>query len=409
MIGKELIKSSAYITKYKYNTLDSIIFGFVRQTNWNDTTLNKASIRNEFTETAIGLKIETTIGDKLCLATQGRIFNDTWDSRKTSANLMQSPIDIYEHVSRLQNWSDNGESIPALGWGKAYSTAAQIQTGATDGSFDDTRLTTSGVTAITAARQIFDATEGMSDEIKRSLAKEFFFAGYINREGEEAIEFLPKIQGETYTGLTTINLASCIAVGDIIEPDVKDIWNEFTFEYQWQEWAEKYAKKITITHPEAAAYSADYISGVTNAGNAQDLWSAAHVIYNDYHVVNKMPDEYGQLKWITTEADAIWHIRQRLAWIGQNRIPLTVSYDVGRLWHIGTRFVLNIPHQTDGVNVTCIIEQITKSYTTGTVDIVAIALDPLPARAEWLDTLSSLNTNYEDTLVNTNPNYEDTL
>jgi hypothetical protein len=122
-----------------------------------------------------------------------------------------------------------------------------------------------------------------------------------------------------------------------------------------------------------------------------------------------MPDEYGQLKWITTEADAIWHIRQRLAWIGQNRIPLTVTYDVGRLWHIGTRFVLNIPHQTDGVNVTCIIEQITKSYTTGTVDIVAIALDPLPAREEWQDTLSNLNTNYDDTLVNTNPNYTDTI
>src|SRR5690606_15731078 len=56
----------------------------------------------------------------------GLAFPSTWGGRKTAGNLIQSPVDILEHVKREQNWSDN-------------SGIALIKTSG-DGSFDDSSL-----------------------------------------------------------------------------------------------------------------------------------------------------------------------------------------------------------------------------------------------------------------------------
>jgi len=66
------------------------------------------------------------IKDAIYSPMSGRIFDDTWDGRKTAANQIIGPVPILEQVNRLQNWSENNKS-PADGWGKGYAQGAKIR------------------------------------------------------------------------------------------------------------------------------------------------------------------------------------------------------------------------------------------------------------------------------------------
>jgi len=77
-------------------------------------------------EIALLFEKAVSIKNEIFSGLSGRIFDDSWDGRKTSANLITGPVPILEHVNRLQNWSENNKS-PADGWGKGYAFGAKIR------------------------------------------------------------------------------------------------------------------------------------------------------------------------------------------------------------------------------------------------------------------------------------------
>jgi hypothetical protein len=89
------------------------------------------------------------LGRELYSPMAGRVFNDTWLGRKTSTDMMSSPLDLMEHVSRLQNYSDVSDppssgipDPPSVDWGKNYAENALI-------NVSKGTIATSGVNTIT--------------------------------------------------------------------------------------------------------------------------------------------------------------------------------------------------------------------------------------------------------------------
>ena len=133
---------------------------------------------------ALICELDSDISQALYSIWAGRIFNDTWGARKTAANLMSSPIDIFEHVCRLQNWSEVGDLVV---YGKQYCPNAKIKTSGA-GSFDDSGL--AAVKALSPVFQITDEKDGWTDRLKEALCKRFFLISRQDSDGNECLHYL---------------------------------------------------------------------------------------------------------------------------------------------------------------------------------------------------------------------------
>jgi len=77
------------------------------------------TIEHKIYELGIIFQKSLSIRDAIYAPFAGRVFNDTFDNRKTITDLIEKPKDLFEHVCRLQNMNECSPT-PTLGWGLSY-------------------------------------------------------------------------------------------------------------------------------------------------------------------------------------------------------------------------------------------------------------------------------------------------
>jgi hypothetical protein len=107
-------------------------------------------------------------------------------------------------------------------------------------------------------------------------------------------------------------------------------------------------------HTTPTGFSADVLSKIDPYG----IWDLAHNLWTKYHQDNEPPASMINLDMITDSETAAWYLKTWLTWQNKKRIKFTVPYEVASGWHVGTRFGISLPHQTDGIKIYCLVERI---------------------------------------------------
>ena len=122
--GYQNAEISGITTHEQYKGIKNIAILLKRTVDGVITTANHTA---KYYGMSILLAKSSSIQKAIYTTFKGRIYNDTWGSRKTATDMISKPLDIIEHVCRLQNWSENN-TAPTEGWGKAYPTNPSINT-----------------------------------------------------------------------------------------------------------------------------------------------------------------------------------------------------------------------------------------------------------------------------------------
>jgi hypothetical protein len=371
----------------------------------------------------------TPISKKVFTPFKGRIYNDTWDTRKTSTNMIDNPIDILEHACRLQNWSEVQTSIPTAtwgnGWGKNYASSALVNTSTGVGGFDQTELNYWRDT-VKIGRQIINVKNANTEAIKRSICENFFLVNYVDRDGKESVARLTK-------NLTApdqiVTLADMFIPGaaqpQIIEPKPEDVYCEPFVNYRKNYGNNEYRSIIKIRNASADSFDASYVDGVSSSvGEA--LWNKCNTLWNKVRHVTPPPKSLTNLDWldnVENESDvyAQWYLDTWLDFMSFEKIRFQVHYHHSsgsgsakktKHWTEGQHFIIQLPHETANSQVECVLTSINISlYDPHLITIEAIMLDATSpvssfiqdtmtlqsegADADWQDTMDTGNTQYQ--------------
>lgn len=306
----------------------------------------------------------------------GRVFNDTWGSRKTATALIQKPIDLFEHFCRLQDWSETGEtSIP---WGKAYATSAKIKTGVgVEGSFDHANLNT--LTDQTPAFQVEDEGASYTDELKKLICRIYDVCNYTDTDGTECIETmaLTNPADTVFFG----DLAG--DVGEIVEPKIENIFCEPVVNYQMNYGSGEYDKSLRIYNIQNYVKGSNWTacsSGFASLADAESALDIYYALYLKFRSTEKCPSSFSDTKIITTYADALSYIIRKGNAMGRKRQPsVSVFYDKGKNYHLAKHVYWNHPHQTGGEYIECMIEKISFDPDGNRVNMALLLLEDIPA------------------------------
>jgi hypothetical protein len=365
------------LEKYKdsqtFKNVDSMLFYIYG--NW-DSVVGSPSWINIYKLVFMFEKI-ISIENNVYTPFIGRIFDGTWGERKTAENVMESPVDILEHVCRLQNWTETDDVDTVCG--KAYSPDALIKTGTDIGGFDSPRL--SAAAGMTLAFQILEEDKSYTDIIKRDLCRTAWLCSYVDEEGRECVDYLPRVAGSTPSEIVTLlDTPIDMEVGDVIEPEESNIFSTPYVRYRYNPASEKFDGLIKVTNAHKPTYSASYVSGFTDDDDGRRVWQACHDrIWAKSRAINQPPGDMTDQYMISTEADAIFFLENWISWQTQKRIEWPVYYVKARSWHIGRHIYINHPHKTGGANAECVIESITKNKNAGYCSLGLIILGSGPS------------------------------
>jgi len=348
----------------------------------------RRNLTNKIYEVALILKKSAPLGDALYISFAGRIYYSTWGSRKTSANLIESPIDILEHINRLQDWTEAGSTaLP----GNAYASEALINTASTEGGFDYVGL--DDIRTFKAARQILDEAEARSGRIKESLCKQYFLCSYTNVSGQECVN---TIHHRNEAATVNITLAHILpdSLSSFDEISVEDIYCNPFVRYAKNAATDKFDGIIRVTNSQAATFNDSYVSG-WSGGDAETIWNLCHALYSHYKISTEPPTEMTDCQWIRNEEDAKQYLLMWLEWQGaylttgnvatiarKRRFSFDVAYSTAMTigvthtpWFVSMRFNITLPHQTNNSTLQCIIEGVKFDVNANRATVSAICYD----------------------------------
>ena len=313
------------------------------------------------------------IGDRIYVQLIGCVYDwngESWVEQygRATAELVENPIDILEHVLRLQNGAENCTE-PTDGWGKSYWNDALINTRiGDDRSFKSSHLGT--VKDLTIARQIRSESDAYTDAVTNSICKDFYLINSQNNYGEECVSYL---LDET-AAVDTITLGDIVGpVGDMEEPKLQNIFIEPVINYNYDQGSEKYLSTLSIKGVSKAAPEADDISGFTG-DDGVTLWTALHALWPKVNQIEPMPSALSDQKWVKTYPVALWKLTKVIEWMTKKRCSFTVPYTTGKLWYVGKKIAILLPHQTNSSAVQCVIESVSKDKNRNTVKVFIILL-----------------------------------
>jgi hypothetical protein len=410
--GYENFQISDISTYEQYQTVDRIGV-ILLNTGYNN--ISTVTLRT----LAVALRKSLSISEALYAPCQGRTFNDTWDSRRDSTAVIENPVDLFEHVCRLQNWSEAGDS--SSNFGKVYSPYALINTSSTDGGFDSTRL--DDVKNRALSFQVFDEATSWTDVLKKDLCKVGWLANYADEQGQECVQYLLKtdlvptdiitlgddpqsplpdtLDADTITPADT---PDSLEIGTVVEPSQSNIFCEPFIRYCYNAATEQFDRTISIKQVHQAEWQASYTPGLDEA-NGQALWQRCHdELWSRSHAIEQPPSDLTDQYMICRTEDAIWFLHNWISWQTRKRIQVSVYYDKAKRWHIGRHIYLQLPHQTDNAIIETVIESIEKNKSAGYCSMNLIMLDGITdhaitqvqdtmlsmvegADAEWLDSV----------------------
>lgn len=356
----------------------------------------------QFYEAVLAFRKKVSIKKELYSPFRGRIYNDTWGSRKTAANLIDNPVDVLEHVLRCQNWSEVGDSEPAGGWGKGYCANAMIDTSTDLGGFDHTSL--AGLKTTKCARQILDYDKTYSEKLIKSICGEYFLCQFKKNyatvaSGDAGKEMVVNLFDDTAASasitLTDIKPGS---IGDMEEPKAEDIYCEPFVRFCYNHARGKFDRIIKISHVSSETWQASYTPGFSG-GEGEYFYDLCAALYQQYGTIEPPPEDITDLYWCYDYNTAKQYLSNLIRWMQLKRIPFDVSYETGRTWHIGKKIEINIPRQTGGVAVDAIIEEIEKSKNGDYVRCKYILLDNVSSDTFYLqDTWETVALDWQDTV-----------
>lgn len=329
-----------------------------------------------------------TLTDKIYTPFQGRIFNDTWAGgrtgrEKTAANLIESIVDVHEHICRLENFTEEGATEEP---GKAYAASALINTATTEGGHDYIGL--DSVRDIPIRRQIFDESEARSGRIKESLCKQFFLCSYTNMSGQECLNTIHRRDSTPDVNIT-LNHILPGSLSSFEEVGVENIFCQPFVRYAKNSATGDFDGIIRITNVHKATYDSSYVSGYTGT-EAETMWNLAHALYGHYRILTEPPSEMTDHEWIYEKEDAKDYLMMWLEWMGAYltsgnvatvarsrrysfETPYSVAMTIGAAhtpWFPSMRFDVTLPHQTAGSTLQNIVENI-KFNTAGNKAVVS--------------------------------------
>jgi hypothetical protein len=383
--GYESLEFSGVTDKNKYDAINGV-YVCLRSNTYNVTGVQDMNVY----EAAMIFRKRMSV-DKIYTPFSGRVFHDTWGSRKTSTDLIENPIDVLEHFCRLQNGSEFGDTNAI---GTAYSASMKIKTSG-DGSFDDATLAT--VKNLKCSRQIVDDSAAWTDQIKSSLCKQFFLSSYIDDNGYECVKYLLAKE----TSPDEVTFADIIGdVGEMIEPSAADVFCQPVVKYCYSPGADSFERNLSISNINAGAYSADYAIGFSDshvlgevASDGEVIWEKCSALWKRFQSIEPMPSDMSELIWVADYSTAVWVLDKMLQWMDKRRCSFTTSYTKGLAWNVGTHIKLKLPHNTNNTFIECVIEDIEKSKNDNTVSVKIVLLDQIPT---VFDTLV-----YQDSMIKT--------
>ena len=300
-------------------------------------------------ELAVLFEASYDIADEIFTLFQSRVYNSTWDiagTRRVTTDLIDNPIDMLEHICRLQNWSDRG-SEPASGWGKDYAGGAMINTTLFDHSDLDT------IRAYNINRQITDESEMTTDELKQSLCRDYNLISYTDKDGYECV--VPLLTDTIATdNITLADIVDRMRIS-VVEPKPSDIYVEPFVNYAYDSGSGNYQKQISITNASAPLYNASYVTGL-EAVDMQPYWEKCHALWQRSGSVEVPPSELTDLMWCNGEHDDETAQMRFKNWIDSMNlkiIKINLHYNEAKDWELGHLFNLTLPHQTDGAQWKC--------------------------------------------------------
>ncbi len=389
LYGYTAFELSDIDSKAKYEQIESIMIMLRRNTGvsaGNDTS------RIWIYDSAIIFKKEADIKSEIYTPFQGRIYTDTWGSRRTATDMIDYPHDVLEHIIRLQNWSDTST---AETWGKAYADSPLIDTSAVEGGFGHPSL--SSITGLNCARQILSESEAYTDKLKESLCRDFFICSFNKHSatyaGYEALSFLPlEFDEKGYTiDAATITLSKLINVKSIEMQSQEDVFCEPLIRYKRNYANDEFEGLIQIKNVAASSYDASYVIGYTGE-SAEYIWRLAKALWNFYRHVEEPPNELIESEWIRSEEAALVKMQSWLRWMGTiytggdistqsnykveppKRITFDMPYQLAESYFISQRVKIQIPHYTNNVAVESILESISHNINNNVTTIRAILL-----------------------------------
>lgn len=338
-------------------------------------------------EIAMIFKKSMSVKDAIYSPFAGRRYESTWGGRKNPADCIANPVDLMEHVLRLQNWSETGDntSVP----GQQYSPAALINTDGTaiEGSLDYAALDPlrykyyNGGRAISGQLVRYD--DGWTDKLMQRLCKDFFVSSYQDSSGRECLTpvwpIKPTGDGSDVTAwFPHIDLTDIVGpISQLTEQKPEDVFCQPYVQYSYNQASQKFDGLINILSVQADQWDASYVTGVPALADASALWSRSHCLYNFYKQIEQPPSEMTDKYWITDPVMAVQYLYSWQSYMGvydmstadgtgyyEIRPPRWLSFDVpyeiGNLYHTGKHFWLDLPFQTDKTSIQCITEKVTR-------------------------------------------------
>lgn len=297
------------------------------------------------------------ISKNIYIPLHGRVFAHTWQGRKTATDLIDKPYDALEHVCRLQNYQDTC-TPPVSGWGMQYADEPQI---ATDkwGSFDDPDLAASRNYEI--ACQIVDYAKGYTDKVKQTICNDFVLANWQDNDGFERVIALPEYKLDP---VYTIQLSDILDRRKIKinEREDSNIIAEPWVSYNKNPATGEYEDIIKITNAYAGSYSTNYVSGIENADDAEELWNACHSLALKTHTINKPSTDQTDLQWANGPGAytvALRYLQNWVNWQFTNEIEVPIHFNLASSWQQCTPVNLLFSHQTNNISRSALIERIT--------------------------------------------------
>ena len=327
----------------------------------------------------------------------GRIYNDTAFATRYGAvatDLIDNPVAILEHVKRLQNGSEYGDAVD---FGKEYSPSIKIRIGAVDGSYDNLPAE---LYTYRPAFQIFDRDKAGTDKIAELICKRYGLCTYQDKDGYECVEdvFTKKNTIGVASTLATISLSAIVDdIGATKEPKSQDVFVNPLINYSYNPGSQKFDKNLQVLNSADSTYTKTdgtiHTAGIGwepeltpgfQGTDGQEVWEACHALWNRFRQIELAPSDLTDCEMITTYSDALAYITKWVNRMGLRRVSFNIPYvyvasddSWARDWHVAQHININLPHQTNGGDIECVIESIVKDKNNNIINIEVILLDDI--------------------------------
>lgn len=286
----------------------------------------------------------------------------------SSDAFIEDPISILKYLKRHQNWSEL--TLTGYTWGIDDVPESLIQISG-DGSYNSTDL--AEYSTLKIARQIDDYDKSWTDSIAQEICERFYLVAYYDDVGYECIKpLLTKT-----SPAESISFSDVIGeVGDMIEPKMQDIYCMPIFNYAYDYALQKFTKQIKVESVWEDTYSTAYTPGL-DATDGLAIWTTCKALWNKTRQIEPMPTHLTENYWVADYDTAVWCLEKQLQLMDIKRCSLAVGYIKGRGWTVGTHFMLQLSHETNGNSVECVVEDIVISKNTNRVKIGFMILDEI--------------------------------